>query len=179
MKPMAWIAVALLAVGAAFVAGMLVERNSSDTSAFAVWTGTSETPFVLTKYDNRPIVAVDDGDTGTIDDWEVTAGFRETTAPYGYGKRRLDFDVRISWTGQSPPGEMMGYTFLEGAMLFVSPSGRAAEVALRGDFSDGFEGIAYNGSVSLPDEPGTFYLTFGPHPHKHRLVWSVDLPYLS
>ena len=62
-------------------------------------------------------------------------------------------------------------------MKFVSPSGRAAEVHLRGDFSDGFEGIAYNGSASLPDEPETFHLTFGPHPHKHRLVWSVDLPY--
>ena len=178
MKAIAGIAVVLLAVGAAFVVGVFVGRNSSNGTSTKVWIGTLDIPSVLTEYDNRPVVFVSDGGTDTIDDWEVTAGFRETTAPYGYGKRRLDFDMRVNWIGQNPPGEMMGYTFLEGAMLFVSPSGRAAEVHLRGDFSNEFDGIAYNGSTSLPDETGAFFLIFAPHPYKHRLVWSVDLPYL-
>ena len=168
----------MLALTVAFVSGILVERNLNDIPAAEMWTGTSVVPSVLTEYDNRPVVSVSDGGTGTIDDWEVTASFRETTAPYGYGKRRMDFDVRIAWTGENRPGEKMGYTFLEGAMLFVSPSGRTAGVDLRGDFSNGFDGIAYNGSTSLPDEPGTFFLIFAPHPNKHRLVWTVELPYL-
>ena len=50
---------------------------------------------------------------------------------------------------------------------------------LRGDYSNGSEGTAYNGSASLPDEAGSFFLIFAPHLYKHRLVWSVDLPYLD
>ena len=40
------------------------------------------------------------------------------------------------------------------------------------------EALAYNGSDSLSDEVGTFYLIFAPYPHRQRLVWTVDLPYL-
>ena len=187
MKALAGIAVVSLAVGAAFVVGMFVGRNSSDGTGTLVWTGTSDTPSVLTEYDNRPVVFVADGGTGTIDDWEVTASFRETTAPYGYGKRRVDFDVLIEWTGEDRPGEMMRYSFLEGAMMFVSPSGKTADVQLGGDYPSkryeevkaSFEGSAANESNSLPDEAGTFFLVFAPHPYKYRLVWSVDLAYQS
>ena len=84
---------------------MLVGRNSSDGAGTLVWTGTSDALSVLTEYDNRPIVSVADSGTGTIDDWEVTASFRETTAPYGYGKCWVDFDVRIARTGEGPSGE--------------------------------------------------------------------------
>ena len=178
MKAIAVIAVVLLAIGAVFGAGFWVGQNSTEAPASVTWRGTSETPSILSKNDNRPFVTVPDGGTGTIDDWDVTASFRDTTAPYGYGKRRVDFDVRIEWAGEYPPGELMGYNFLESAMVFISPSGKTATVHLQGDYSDGFDGIAFNGSTSLPDEPGTFVLIFAPHPQKHRLVWSVDLPYL-
>ena len=172
MKAIAKIAIVFLVVGAAFIVGVLVGRTSSNDIE------TDDTPSILTLNDQRPIVFVEDGGTDSIDDWGVTASFLETTAPYGYGKRRVDFNVRVDWTGEDSAGELMGYTFLENAMGLVSPSGRVASVHLRGDFSAGFEGIAYNGSTPLPDEEGTFYLIFAPHPNKHGLVWSVDLPYL-
>ena len=178
MKVIAKIAVVSLAVGVAFVAGMLVGRTSSDGTASISWTGTSDATSVLTEYDTRPIAFVDDGGTGIVDGWEVTASFRETDNSYGYGKRKLFFDVLIQYSAEEPP-KAGDYNFLEDAMLFVSPSGRTATVRHQGDYSyANFDGIAYNGSESLPDEPGTFYLIFAPHPYKHRLVWSVDLPYL-
>ena len=125
-----------------------------------------------------------DGGTGTIDNWEVTARFDETTAPYGYGKRRIDFRVRIEWVGGNPAGELMTGNWLQRSMQFVSPSGKTASVSLRRSVDRSevdlvYDGWAYNGSDSLPDEAGTFLLTFAPHPYKPRLEWKVDPPYLD
>ena len=185
MKALAAIAIALVAV-TTFLVGMLVGRSSVHYPSAALWTGTLEVPSVLMRDDDRPVVELSDRESGIIDNWEVTAGFLSTDAEYGYGKRRIWFEVRVEWTGTSPPDEFMYYNFLEGSMLFTSPSGKTATVHLRRDSSDNssgedtatFSGRAYNGSDSLPDEPGRFHLTFGPHPEKQRLAWSVELPYL-
>ena len=127
--------------------------------------------------DTRPIVSVPDGGMGTIDNWEVTASFDETVSS-GYAKRNASFKVNITWTGASDPGEMMAANWLQSRMAFFSPSGRGASVHLRRLEGDpAYNWIAYNGSESLPDEAGTFFMTFAPHPYKHILVWQVDLPY--
>ncbi len=112
----------------------------------------------------------------------MTASFVETK-PFGYAKRQVLFNVRIEWMGAGPRGESMGYNFLESAMGLISPSGKVAGVDLgdiryEGDGLGILEGIARNASTSLPDEEGTFYLIFAPHPNKHVLAWTVDLPYL-
>ena len=132
--------------------------------------------------DSRTVVALSDGGTGTIDNWEVTASFYETTGVYGYGKRYLEFGVHIEWIGESAPGDLMTENFLQGNMLFTSPSGETADVKLRRSDNltrPGYDGWASNGYGALPDEAGTFFLTFAPHPSKHRLVWQVDLPHLD
>ena len=130
--------------------------------------------------DTRPIVAVPGGGMGTIDNWEVTASFDETTGTSAYGNRNVHFKVHVTWTGESDPGEMMTANWLQSRMAFFSPSGKGASVHLRRlDGDPAYDWMAYNGSESLPDEAGTFFMTFAPHPYKHILVWQGDLPYLD
>ena len=183
MTAIAAVVIVLVAFVAFFV-GMQVGKSSIDVSPAS--TSTVAEPSILMMHDTRPIVELADGEPGTLENWRVTASYESTDGEYGYGKRRLWFEVRIEWTGDSGPGEFMYENFLQRGMLFTSPSGKAANVNLRGydsnnsdyDATAPYSGQAYNGSDSLPDESGTFYLTFGPHPNKHRLVWSVDLPHL-
>ena len=81
--------------------------------------------------DSRPIVALPDGGTGAIDNWEVTASFDKTIAAPGfYGYREIYFRVHIRWTGTGGGGEWMDSSFLRSHMQFVSPSGRIAAVYL-------------------------------------------------
>lgn len=136
MKAVIGLVLFLIAIAVAFLAGMLVERLFLEQPG-AVAPLTRSAASTLWNGDTRPVVSVANGETGTIDDWAVTAGFREITAPYGYGKRRLDFDVRIEWKGGSPPGELMNYNFLESAMRFVSPSGQGCLGAPKGHVSRG------------------------------------------
>ena len=135
--------------------------------------------------DSRPFVALPDGGAGAIDNWEMTARFKETTPWGGYGNRQICFEVDIRWLGGSSPGELMRGHYLEDRMGFVSPSGGFAELSLiraSTQGSSGYEtryrGLAINNGSTLPDEAGTFYLIFTPHPYKHFLVWTVYLPYL-
>ena len=134
--------------------------------------------------DSRPFVALPDGGAGTLDNWEMTARFKETTPWGGYGNRQVSFEVDIRWLGGDPPGELMRENYLEGRMGFVSPSGDFARLNLmrasqeRSEYETRYRGLAANRSQTLPDEAGTFYLIFTPHPYKHFLVWTVDLPYL-
>ncbi len=160
----------------------------SEPTATSTATPTPDVTIIptFTGEDGRPIVALPDGGTGTIDNWDVTASFDETTAPYGYGERRVDFRVHIEWTGEDTSGELMAPSFLENSMWFVSPSGKTASVHLRRsddierlEVDPVYDGWAYNGSDSLPDEAGAFLLIFAPHPYKRGLGWRVELPHLG
>ncbi len=128
---------------------------------------------------SRPIVALPDGGTGTIDNWEMTARFKETTPSERYFNRQISFEVDMRWLGRDFPSGKMGESFLADRMGFVSPSGVfVSPPHLRGvlrEHDTRYEGLA---AATLPDEAGTFYLIFTPHPYKHFLVWTVDLPYL-
>ena len=135
---------------------------------------------------NSRIIVLQDGETGTIDRWKITASFDRTRPADHYATRDIYFKIDIAWMGQKDRQslELMSSSTLNGFTLLVAPSGdsdhgswsRVPPTRTPPPTIIPFAGLVE--FENLPDMAGTFFLVFSPHPYKPALVWPVDLPQL-